>query len=135
MSQEQDTALFDQPEPKKRKPKKKGVVPSFTPAQVIMRDDIIGSVVDGHDSQGNSYPEPEPLGFILDSELFGERPQKPVGTLSRYGQQQARAKQIALDIIDQYELVLSLKQWQVVQNMVEQGIMTGVQLELDGLDP
>lgn len=68
------------------------------------------------------------------AEVFDEvvGPQEaPASELSRFGQQQRRATQIALDIIDQHELVLSLKQWQVVQAMMEQAVMQGVQLELD----
>lgn len=66
------------------------------------------------------------------ADVFGEvvGPEEEMASeLSRYGQQQRRAHELALDIIDQHELVLSLKQWQIVQAMVEQGIMTGVELE------
>lgn len=51
--------------------------------------------------------------------------------LSRYGQQERRATEIVHDIINEYDLVLSLKQWQTVQIMMERAVMTGVQLELD----
>lgn len=73
------------------------------------------------------------LGDVFDEEI-GIEPASPIGgdsALSRWGQQEARAKQIALDIIDQYELQLSLKQWHIVTQMVEQAVMQGVQLELD----
>lgn len=68
------------------------------------------------------------------AEVFDEvvGPEEPMGSqLSRFGQQQRRATQIVYDIIDQHELVLSLRQWQVVQAMMEQAVMQGVQLELD----
>lgn len=71
------------------------------------------------------------------AEVFGEvfddatPPSEPQAELSRWGQQQRRATQIVYDIIDQHELVLSLRQWQVVQAMMEQAVMQGVQLELD----
>lgn len=86
--------------------------------QNIMRDDILGTPT---------------LGDVFDEEI-GIEPASPIGgdsALSRWGQQEARAKQIALDIIDQYELQLSLKQWHIVTQMVEQAVMQGVQLELD----
>jgi len=88
-----------------------------TEAQVLMRQEIGGA--------------PKSLATVFEGMGFEPAEQKPEAGLSRWGQQEQRAKQIAFDIIDQHELVLSLKQWQVVQSMMEQAVMHGVQLELD----
>lgn len=124
--------------PKKRKGGAHHVPPS---AQVIMRREMEeskklrtrGEVERDMQTDPTSFysqdHSPMKLGAVLD-EVIGQ-PDEPASTISRYGQQQRRAKDLALDIIDQYELQLSLKQWAVVQSMVEQGIMTGVQLEID----
>lgn len=76
--------------------------------------------------------DPRPLGTVLD-EVVGPE-QELASVISRYGQQQRRAKDIVYDIINEHELVLSLKQWQTVQSMMEQAVMTGVQLEIDFLE-
>jgi len=74
------------------------------------------------------------LGKVMDG-LMGPRTVQAIrgddSTPGRYAAQQRRARELALDIIDEHQLVLSLGQWQVVQNMMEQAIMTGVQLEQD----
>jgi hypothetical protein len=81
-------------------------------------------------SRGQRVMRDEMLaGKVLD-EVIGEA-SAPSTEISRYGEQQRRAHDLVLDIIDQYTLVLSLSQWQVVQNMMEQAVMTGVQLEQD----
>lgn len=94
--------------------KKKGYKPSIP--QNLMRDDIVRNT--------------HSLAQVFEGMGFDE-PVEQEAELSRWGQQERRAKQIAFDIIDQHELVLSLKQWQVVQTMMEQAVMQGVQLELD----
>lgn len=71
-----------------------------TKAQVNMREDM------------QSYRDPE---FDDDS-----------SELSSEGKIDARIPELAFEIINQYELTLSLAQWKVVQQMVESGIRTGL---------
>ena len=72
-----------------------------TPAQEIMRHEMS-------------------LGQVLD-EVVG--PQE--SQLSEYGEFDRKVPNLALDIIAQHDLVLSLKQWHTVQAMIEQGIRIG----------
>lgn len=71
-----------------------------TKAQVNMREDM------------QSYRDPE----------FDEKD----SDLSAEGKIDARIPELAFEIINQYELTLSLAQWKVVQQMVESGIRTGL---------
>ena len=78
--------------------------------------------------------EPKSLATVFEGMGFEEavhNDHKPEAGLSTWGQQEQRARQIAFDIIDQHELVLSLRQWQTVQNMMELAVMHGVQLQKD----
>jgi hypothetical protein len=113
----------------------------FTPAQELMRkdmekmttlpgmglDDVFDKVdsqreyLETHNRDGSPYQspvekgDPEKLDAILDD---------VVGPQSR-GYSRS-ITQIALDIISTHsELVLSLKQWQIVQELVEDGIRAG----------
>ena len=47
---------------------------------------------------------------------------------SLYGRIQAQAPELVYDIINRHELVLSLAQWQVVQTMMQEALMAGVDL-------
>lgn len=72
--------------------------------------------------------DPISLGAVLDG-VVGRAIQatdddSTIG-LSQYGEFYQRVPELAHDIINQHELSLSLKQWQVVQRMVEQGITVG----------
>jgi len=80
-----------------------------TPAQETMREEMsIAQVFD------------ETFGPSNDSEL----------SLDGYLDRQVNT--VALDVISQFDLVLGLKQWQVVQNMVEHGIRRGLQAGKNG---
>ena len=87
----------------------------FDRPAVVRPGSVMGDILDAN------------LSAVLD-EFIGTQEEVP-STISKYAGQQRRAKELVYDIIEQYELTLSLKQWQVVQNMMEQAVMTGVNLE------
>lgn len=105
--QEQETALYDQPD---RKPKKARYAP--TPAQVIMRHEMTT------------------LGDVFD-EVVGEESE-----LSADGQIDLQFKELAIEIInDGPRLQLSLREWHVVQQMIESGLHRGFQAGRNGSAP
>jgi hypothetical protein len=76
----------------------------YTPAQEVMREDMLGG-------------EPIPLADVLDETLGAH-----VGAHEGSG---PAVTDVALDIISGFDLVLSMAQWQVVQEMVEAGVRAG----------
>ena len=98
---------------------------TYSPAQKIMREDMeqgtvtLGSVFD------------EELGVMANSIDTAERPVGEETELSSYGEFIRSVPNLALDIIHDRDLVLSLKQWHVVQMMVQEGIRRGYQLGSD----
>ena len=106
-------------EPLRKKPRKKRRDREyvFTPAQELMRADI---------ERVNN--EPKSIGQVFDETMdrVGINPEaKSDSTISQYGAFQRDVPGLALTIIDNHDLVLTMKQWAVVQSMVEEGIRVG----------
>lgn len=111
--QEQETALYDQPESSK-KPKRARYAP--TPAQVIMRHEMTT------------------LGDVFDEVVGVET--SPEAELSADGQIEAQIKDIAIEIIEYGpKLQLSLREWHIVQSLIETGIKRGVLVGKNGSAP
>lgn len=89
-------------------------------AQVTMREEMEQAKRPRTLADRNRDREPTKLGDVLDDELGrGNHTPQPV----------VNVQGLALTIIDDSpNLTLSLRQWQVVQGMVEAGIRTGMQL-------
>jgi hypothetical protein len=100
----------------------------LTPAQKTMRKEMTEGK--GKMTLDDVFDKPVTLGAVFDEMLGG--PVEPSAALQRYATFNRSVPNIALSIIDGYDLVLSLKQWQQVQAMVEDGIREGYRTCSDG---
>lgn len=95
---------------------------TMTPAQTVMRHEMEGQGTLPGMGLDDVFDKQQPVSL---SEALDQVVGKSQDTRSEFGVFRDEVPSIALEIIDGYDLSLSLAQWRTVQDMIEVGIMRG----------